>query len=224
MTRLFSVLLSVMLAGISTAQVFTIHHREAVPAIPNTKILSGHLYTLAYSIEHKQALWMAYRLDRSLVGGRNVLERRWVESDRDEWFLEEADYKGAEYQLGHGLPIASVRGSLHAWQCNFLGALFPQTPEANTGPIRRIELEIRNLVESHGEVSVRLGPLFEQPMPPLPAADEPHHVASHFWFISQTDDSVKCWIVPQRCNRTDPPDKFVVELREVVRRSRIAKP
>jgi len=207
------------------AKIYTVHHTGTIDVTDGVVLLVGHLYTLVYDPETKQARWMAYKLTRAMIDGNNALERRWVNSrPLPDMFLESQDYEGREYQIGHGLPVASVKDSPFAWEVNFIGACFVQTPAANMGPVAAIEAHIRELVQRHGDVSVRLGTLYESPMPPLPAADEPHTVPSAFWFIAQHDGGRACWIVPQRVERTVDIDTLTVDYGEIVKRSKIKEP
>ena len=144
-------------------------------------------FTLSSNDETKFSDWVAYRLTASMVNGPNV-SRNWKPDpliDPAET-LEPADYTGAHAALGtdrgHQAPIASFRGTGKAKETNFLSNITPQMSALNRGAWVSLENAVRTLARSR-VCYVVTGPLYEQNMPSLPRADEPHKIPSGYWKI-----------------------------------------
>ncbi len=94
--------------------------------------------------------------------------------------------KGAHAVLsvdrGHQAPIASFRGTGKAKETNFLSNITPQKSALNRGAWRSLENAVRKLARIR-VCYVVTGPLYEQNMPSLPGADEPHKIPSGYWKI-----------------------------------------
>ena len=150
-------------------------------------LIVREFYTLSSNDDTKFADWVAYRLDVSMVDGPSV-SRNWKADPllSDEETLEPADYAGAYAILGtdrgHQAPLASFRGTGLAHQTNFLSNITPQKSALNRGAWRSLEGAVRNLARTR-VCYVVTGPLYEQNMPSLPGADEPHRIPSGYWKI-----------------------------------------
>lgn len=207
--------------GAEHAAVYTVHSGPIPSGQPDTNVLVvTHLYTLSLDVETKLATWCAFRVTDASQYGRNSLNRNWRHEFTD-GTLEDSDYTGSDYQRGHLAPLASFRADADASQLNWTGNVAPQTRQLNAGPWLDMEDLSRELAKAHGRVMVTVGPLYEQPMPGLPAADEPHRVPSHYWAIIRVPeyDTVHAWIMPQSCDRGDPLEQFETTAAEISQRS-----
>ena len=87
----------------------------------------------------------------------------------------------------------------------------------------RLEGKVRDLVVVYPEVWVMTGPLYEQPMPALPEADEAHTVPSGYWKIIVTEDPgtlrVAAFIFPQGTARDADILAYLVTVDDVEARS-----
>ena len=188
-------------------------------------------YTLSNNPVTKFADWIAYTVDARNFGPSR--SRRW-KADPDlpeETTLEPEDYRDAAATLktdrGHQVPLASVAG-MEGWATtNYLSNITPQSSALNQGPWARLEMAVRTLASGpwgrDGAVYVVTGPLYERPMPPLPAADEPHVVPSGYFKIVALDGglSVVAFIMDQVLDRDADFCATQVALYEVEVRARL---
>lgn len=219
-TIVYLLMLATVGVAVAADRVYTVHATQLPAGAPESNVeLFGHLYALSLDTETKVATWCCYRATEADGASRNSIARNWIHALPDDT-LEESDYRGPEYDCGHLTPLATFKASPYAFELNLLANCAPQTPDLNRGPWVKLETRVRDLATDHAFVDVAVGPLFESPMPPLPAADEPHRVPSHYWaVVSPHSDSMECYIVPQACARADPLASFAVSIGEVETRS-----
>jgi endonuclease G, mitochondrial len=205
--------------------IMTVHATELPRGAKCTNyLLVSHLYTISLDPETKLATWCCYRVTRATGETRNSIDRKWVQLLPDQT-LEPADYVGPEFDMGHLAPIAALKNSPFAYELNAMVNITPQRPDLNRGPWVKMETQVRQLAETHESVDVAVGPLFERPMPSLPAADEAHKVPSAYWaVISPTTGEAKAYVIDQQCSRGDPLSRFAVSIDEVSRRSGLSFP
>ncbi|MBR6347846.1 MAG: DNA/RNA non-specific endonuclease [Spirochaetales bacterium] len=135
----------------------------AIPAYGPDDIIVRHTgYTLSYSEEHEQPLWVAYLLtaDEVFAG----LE------DRNDNFREDpavptgsatlSDYRGSGYDRGHLCPAADQSWSAAAMDDSFyLSNMSPQTHAFNAGIWLNLESAIRTFAAQNQEICVVTGPV-----------------------------------------------------------------
>ncbi len=161
----------------------------------SNNLIVREIYTLSSNDDTKFADWVAYRLDASMVDGPSV-SRNWKADPllSEEETLEPADYASAYAVLGtdrgHQAPLASFRGTGLAHETNFLSNITPQGSALNRGAWRSLEGAVRNLARTR-VCYVVTGPLYEQNMPSLPGADEPHRIPSGYWKIVAVGEAEK---------------------------------
>lgn len=189
------------------AQVPEIHSEHFLYGIPigtpeTNDLIIRDLYAVSSNDSTKFADWVAFRLTAAEVVGWLDLDRDWK---TDRWMdttetLEAGegsltdDYAGAhadyDYDRGHLVPLASVRGSARASEVNVYSNIVPQLGPLNQGPWRRLEEAERDLVCAGNVVWVLAGTLYDGvPMPPLGAAEEPHVVPTGFWRVIALPES-----------------------------------
>lgn len=204
-------------------RIYTVHADHLPVGAPKTDcLIFGHLFAISFNTDTKVATWCCYRATAADQAGRNAPGRNWI-SPIPELMLESSDFAGGPYDIGHLTPLATFKASPFAWELNLLANCAPQTAQLNRGPWLKLERAIREIAASES-VDVVVGPLFEKRMKPLPAADEPHQVPSHFWAVVATPESRQCWIIPQDCGRTDSLDQFASTVSELESRSGLAFP
>lgn len=187
-------------------------HADKLPAVqPGSVVLIGHHYVLSLNPETKLADWCAYRVTSHEAAGRNQLSRAWLTGLREKT-LEPDDYSGSGYDMGHLAPLASFSSSPYAYELNFVANIAPQRPDLNRGPWLRLESHVRDLAKQNRHVDVVAGPAYLQAEPPLPGADEPHRVPSHYFAITRPagGDAV-CYLMPQTAHRQDAIDRFLID-------------
>jgi endonuclease G len=152
-------------------------------------VVERQIYVLSNNPHTKFADWVAYRITMASFGPTRA--RNWkADPDLDpNDTLERADYATSFDRIGvdhgHQAPLASVAGSSHWPEANYLSNITPQQADLNEGAWERLEQAERDIV-ADGLASVIYaftGPLYERSMPPLPKANEPHRVPSGYWKI-----------------------------------------
>lgn len=193
-------------------QIVVLPSGEPLPPVADGNLLLlSPLYRASLNPQTKVVDWIAYTLTADLAATDNVLSRNW-RTGLNAAALEASDYVGGPYDRGHLVPLASVAASPHAWLVNRMEVIAPQTPALNRGPWLKLEQEIRDRVAAHGTVHVTVGTLYEHEMPPLPAADEPHQVPSHFWVRLVCGDSRReCYLFPQQIPADALPAQYALD-------------
>lgn len=172
------------------SEVHTPHCLAGCPSgAPNTNDLIVRVnYTISSNDQTKFTDWAAYRVHQSMFG--TGCKRKWKPDPElsDPETLEASDYKGAHATIGtdrgHQVPLASFCGTESWYETNYLSNITPQKSGLNQGPWKYLEEDVRALAEkTQQSVYVLTGPLYEQDMPSLPGADEPHQVPSGYWKV-----------------------------------------
>lgn len=192
---------------------------DSVPAVqPGQIVVQRHLYLACIDSEAKQPVWVAFRVRRSDWDTENVLERNFsTPDDLRKFCLEQGDYEGSGYDLGHLYGLQFVSASENASEVNQLCAIAAQRPALNRGPWLRAENRIRKLSET-GTVTVISGQLWLHPMAQLVNADEVHKVASHCWIFIQCETASvnEAYLFAQdQIVIDDPLSKFAVPVEEL---------
>lgn len=230
---LTALLAIIFLAGPAAAQeVFCFHLPYGIPAgTPDTNILIiREIYALSANPATKFADWVAYRLDSTTVSGTARTARNW---SADPWLpdtatLEPADYRDAFAKRGtdrgHQAPLGSFKGTNYWNETNYLSNITPQRAHLNQGPWSALEDQERRLALAGNVVYVITGPLYEQAMAELPAADETHTVPSGYWKIvasADTTGAMQCsaYIFAQETPRRNPVYEHLCTVDEIEARS-----
>ncbi|MDT4761243.1 DNA/RNA non-specific endonuclease [Sphaerochaeta sp. PS] len=133
-----------------------------LPANPNGEPVITHSgYSLLYSEEHEQPLWVAYHLTQEELYG--------TDSRKDNFRADPsiatgsatlADYKGSGYDRGHLAPAADFSWSEEAMSDSFfLSNMSPQAPDFNRGIWSTLEATVRNFADTEGDIYVVTGPV-----------------------------------------------------------------
>lgn len=187
--------------------------KTAVPAWTQGQVLvHRHLYVAAIDKERKQPAWVAYTVKRQDWDTDRVLERNFnTPSELRDFCLEQSDYEGSGYDLGHLYGLQFVSANDYAAEVNQLCAIAAQAAALNRGPWLKVEDKIKQFSES-SEVHVVAGLAWKTPIPPLPGADESHAIASHCWilFTVRSTGATVAYIFPQTVKLEDDPQKYAV--------------
>ena len=197
--------LAFIIVPIVNAEPPEIHCKHFIYGYPlgtpeSNDLIIRDLYALSSNDTTKFSDWVSYYLTPHETTGTLDLKRKW---HNDPWLSENEtlegtpkskdDYKGAygehKYERGHLAPLASFKGSKYASQVNYYSNIVPQKKNLNGGPWKTLEDKVRKLVDRYRHAWVMTGPLYEEPMPPLPKVDEEHKVPSGFWKIVAVKDS-----------------------------------
>ncbi len=137
--------------------------RSYLPKAAYGEVIEGPYFTLAYSEEHEQAVWVAYELTKDQV--------RTGIAERTDWFEEDTrvstgsavykDYSGSGYSRGHLAPAADFSFDQEAMDQTFLMSnISPQVKQFNGGIWRELEEQIRDWTKREGALIIVTGPVF----------------------------------------------------------------
>ena len=146
---------------ISEEHVVTCPYME-IPATENEKSIVHHTaYSLLYSEEHEQAIWIAYEL---------TSEETNKKFDRSDIFIVDpaiktgsattADYTGSGYDRGHLAPAADMSWSNQTMQESFYYSnMSPQDQSFNRGIWKKLEELVRTWAVDNESLYVVTGPI-----------------------------------------------------------------
>lgn len=202
-----------------TAPKFASVFASQIPALRDGEVLvQKHLYLAAINVEAKQPAWIVYRVSRADWDTDNVLERNFsTPEELRDICLEQSDYDGSGFDLGHLYGLQFVSASRYASEVNQLCAIAAQRPALNRGPWLRVENMIKE-ASREKSVEVIAGQLWLKDMPPLAAAEESHKVASHCWIIYGNGRSEEAYLFPQNVEISERVDSYKISPLELRRK------
>lgn len=136
------------------------------PAYSTTDaIIERPYYTIRYSEEHEQAMWVAYKLVADSLAQPTY--------ERKDDFREDprvrtgsatlADYKGSGYDRGHLAPAADFSYDEFALSQSFyMSNMSPQEPNFNRGVWKKLEDQVRDWAKANQAVYVVTGPVLNK--------------------------------------------------------------
>jgi endonuclease G len=131
----------------------------------NQAIIERPYYTLRYSEEHEQALWVAYMLAADSLNQKTF--------DRKDDFRKDpriktgsadlADYKGSGFDRGHIAPAADFSYDEFALSQSFyMSNMSPQDPSFNRGVWKKLEEQVRDWAKKDRQIYVVTGPVLNK--------------------------------------------------------------
>lgn len=180
---------------------------------PGQVSVERHLYVAAIDPEAKQPVWVSFTVRRQDWDTDNVLSRNFrTVKELQPFSLEESDYEGSGYDMGHLYGLQFVSASQHAAEVNEVSVIAAQRPTLNRRVWIQAENRIRQL-SSAQEVQVLNGQLWLKPMPGLAMANEPHKVASHCYSLIRlpVPCTEEAYLIPQDCLPDDQLSKHKIE-------------
>lgn len=130
-----------------------------------TGVLIFHThYALSYSVDHKQAEWVAYELTKDKVlnavadrdGLSFVVDPKLTAGDP----VTSSDYTNTGYDRGHLAPAADMAFSQRAMEESFYTTnISPQEPAFNRGIWKSLEEQVRDWAVAYGRIYVATGPV-----------------------------------------------------------------
>ena len=153
---------------------------------PNENKLLDKVYiTVCYNLQWKIPMWVGYHLELSQISGdvKRTDRFRFDPSLGEDQQASLSDYLRSGFDRGHMAPSADFRGDLVANAETFLMTnIAPQTPALNRVVWRKIESDIRKLVDHEADVWVYTGNLVpSDPENAVRTLDGGVHVPSHSW-------------------------------------------
>jgi endonuclease G len=212
--RLFSLLSALFFSTTINAAILSVHCPYSCPENPEgNDLIFNHIYALSNNPNTKFADWVAYEVNPINYGvspGRDWGKEPLLDENET---LEEADYKGAnrselEADRGHQAPLATFAGSRYWYEANYLSNITPQDKDLNQGPWKELEDAVRDAATYEHPLYVITGPTFDNPMPSMPGADEPHQVPSgYFKIVYDKSGGVAFWMGQDSGRKDDFCDK-----------------
>ncbi len=141
-----------------------------IPKIKDSDVIIRHLgYTLSYNEQHEQANWVAYVLTKEELQG--TVERTddfRPDPDCPEGSADDDDYAGSGYDRGHLAPAADMAWSETAMSESFFYSnMSPQDPSFKRGIWKRVEEEVRGMLDYCDSVYVITGPVLRDGLPTI---------------------------------------------------------
>ena len=211
----------------------------------NSWLLNHHIFVISFNKETGFPDWVAYELTPGLLWGRLKAERSLkpdpllAKAAKEAGFqpLTLSHYRAAAafgYDKGHLAPKGSFKGSLFAFEAQYMTNIVPQKRDLNQGPWRVLEEKIRQFVLKGNRVKILAGPVYggigsgkkpyKKPLPVWPSAQgKITQVPSGFWkmvFVRTKSSLTACaFLMPQDLNgwgRKTNPKKFIVTVKELL--------
>ncbi len=128
-------------------------------------IIERPYYTIRYSEEHEQAMWVAYKLVSDSLNQTTF--------DRKDDFREDprvrtgsaslTDYKGSGFDRGHLAPAADFSYDEFALSQSFyMSNMSPQDPSFNRGVWKKLEEQVRDWARANNAIYVVTGPVLNK--------------------------------------------------------------
>jgi endonuclease G len=130
--------------------------------LSTAEIVKHKYYTLAYSEEHEQALWVYYLLTPEfIVGTLNRSDNFRPDPAVSTGSATLADYKNSGYDRGHLCPAADMKLNATAMSETFyLSNMSPQVPGFNRGIWSNVEEQVRKWTLEYDSLYIVTGPVF----------------------------------------------------------------
>ena len=192
---------------ISEEHVVTCPYME-IPATENEKAIVHHAaYSLLYSEQHEQAIWIAYEL---------TSEETNKKFDRSDKFILDpaiktgsatnADYKGSGYDRGHLAPAADMSWSNQTMQESFYYSnMSPQDPSFNRGIWKKLEELVRTWAVENKSLYVVTGPILSSGLSTIGPnnVSVPNYYYKVLLDYSQPDFKAIGFIIPNQGSKAD---------------------
>ena len=192
---------------ISEERVVTCPYME-IPATENEKLIVHHsAYSLLYSEQHEQAIWIAYEL---------TSEETNKKFDRSDKFIVDpaiktgsatnADYTGSGYDRGHLAPAADMSWSSQTMQESFYYSnMSPQDQSFNRGIWKKLEELVRTWAVDNESLYVVTGPILSSGLSTIGPnnVSVPNYYYKVLLDYSQPDIKAIGFIIPNQGSKAD---------------------
>ena len=128
-------------------------------------LLQKEGFTLGYSFQYRQAVWVAYTLSAEKLLSKQVRRRERFKADPAIKLhpVRPRDYSRSGYDKGHLAPAADMTYSVVSMNNSFLMTnISPQIPGCNRGIWKRLENQVRRWAIREENLYIITGPIFPQ--------------------------------------------------------------
>ena len=164
------------------------------------EIITHSYYTLAYSEEHEQALWVYYILDHKMISGPAVRKNNFTPDKKvSTGSANKEDYINSGYDKGHLCPAASMTINQRAIDESFyMSNISPQHPKLNRHTWADLEKYVRGFVITERIIHVITGPIFSEISSSI--GDNQVSIPGHFYKIiySPAGGKMLAFILPNK--------------------------
>lgn len=163
MKKLFLLAILGLLAGCATSE--TVCSQQLPHEIPQESdlLLIRRGFTLGYSNEFRQAIWVSYILRKDELCAEPVKRSNHFRADPALGIraVQPRDYRQTGYDKGHLAPAADMAYSVDAMTESFyMTNITPQLPGCNRGIWKRLEIQTRLWAIREERLCVITGPIF----------------------------------------------------------------
>jgi endonuclease G len=127
-------------------------------------VIHKKYFSLAYSEEHEQALWVFYELSLEETVAR-VKRKNNFRSDPNikSGSASLADYRGSGFDRGHLAPAGDMAFNKDAMSASFfMSNMSPQLPAFNRGRWKDLESQFRDWARADGSLFIVTGPVLKK--------------------------------------------------------------
>lgn len=136
-----------------------------LPYAPKGEVIVDTDFSLAYSEEHEQAIWVAHELRADRLSRREAERTNWFEEDLrvTSGSARHADYIKSGYSRGHLAPAADFVHDQKAMDKSFfMSNISPQMYHFNAGVWRELEENVRDWAKLNDRLLVVTGPVWDE--------------------------------------------------------------
>lgn len=128
----------------------------------NNIYIKHYAYSLVYNEQHKQADWVAYKLNNyQMVSKYKRTNRFIVDTLIHSGTATNSDYAKSGYDRGHLAPAADMTWDKQAmYESFYYSNITPQLPQFNRGIWKKLESKVRHWATQYDSIYVCTGPVF----------------------------------------------------------------
>ena len=190
-----------------------------IPAEPDL-LLQKKGFTLGYSLQYRQAVWVAYTLTAENLQAKQVRRRDQFRADPEvkNHPVHPKDYTRSGFDKGHLAPVADMTYSFGSMSDSFfMSNISPQIPGCNRGIWKRLENQVRHWAVKEGKIYIITGPIFSEKPAVMKTAAIPIPVAFYKVILDLTPPMKMIgFIVPNQTSKRRIAS-FAVSVDEVER-------
>jgi endonuclease G len=134
-----------------------------LPSSSDSQVIRHQAYSLLYSEEHEQAIWVAYKLkEDQLIKKADRKDNFRPDPSIPTGSADLSDYKGSGYDRGHLAPAGDmVRSEEVMSESFYFSNMSPQVGSFNRGPWRLLEEKVRDWTKQFDSLYITTGPVFD---------------------------------------------------------------
>lgn len=138
--------------------------------IEGEQLISHSQIRISYNSKHKQANWVAYKLDSAYAGEVKRKKRFYADPYLANNPVKPDDYKQSGYDRGHLAPAGDFTWSEKAMTESFyMSNISPQLPGFNRGVWKKLEEQVRQWARENEEIYIVTAGILKENLPSIGA-------------------------------------------------------